>query len=566
MKRFLKCYITSLKEVYKGSKLLFLMYVITSLTAGVLTAIPIILTQKIFDSITEDISKLTKLIILFIIAKVIYSIVQGVSFWAFDWLDHVVEYNFRRKLTITNLNALNFEDKEILADIEKNRATTSEILSFVDSLIYSLCNNIPSILTICLYIASVKPSLVLVLLIMFLPAIINQILIAKDYKELYELVKLEDRRVKTYYSYLTENKNYKETRLLNANQIFLDKIKFSLNTKTISNLNVSKKTNLNDLISQCFTLLGFIIITIMLFKSLINGEITIGFFSAIYSAMYIVYEKMEIMTFLLMKSASQNLGKVENYFEFIDKVSVPIKQEQIENINSINFNNVNFKYPNAKEMSLNNINFNINKGDVVVIVGENGSGKSTLVKLILSLYTQTDGDIKYNNKSGYILENSSCVFQDFGRYGLTIDENIILNTKFDPKKLEYSKSKARLNLKISKDKILSKEFGGVDLSGGQWQKIAIARALYKNSEIIILDEPTSAIDAVEESNLYKIFETLSTEKTVIIVTHRMGTVKFANKVLVMDNGELIAKGTHDELIETSIKYQELWNAQAVQYN
>lgn len=565
MKKLIKCYIRSFKEVYNNSKFLFLLYVVTSLITGILSAFPIILTQKIFDAITQDIANLTRLIILFMVVKATYSIIEGVSFWSFDWLDYIQEYKFRQKATKTNLNALDYEDKSILDNIEKCRNTTSDILHFVDSLIYSAFNNIPAIVTICIYIASVKPSLVVVLVLMFIPAIINQFLMAKDYKNLQDIVKSEDRRVKTYYSYLTCSNNYKETRVLRANNIFLDKIKFSLKNKTLANIKVNKKTNLNDLISQIFILFGFILITIMLFLALIKGEITIGFFSAIYSSMYMVFGKMEVMTYLLMKSMVENITKVENYFDFMDKSSIKVKKVEIGNINNIALNNIEFKYPNACEMSLNNINININKGDIVVIVGENGSGKSTLVKLILSLYSPTSGMIKYNNQSGSILKTSSCVFQDFGKYAMTVDENIALTNNIDLEKLAYVKEKSRLNLKIKSDEILSKEFGGQDLSGGLWQKIAIARALYKNFEIIVLDEPTSAIDAQEESNLYKIFETLSKEKTVIIVTHRMGTVKFADKVLVMDKGELIANGSHNQLIENSSKYQELWNAQAIQY-
>lgn len=567
MKKIIKCYILSLKEVYSNSKLLFFVYVFTSLLTGILSGLPIILTQKIFDSITQNTTEVTKLVILFIVVKVIYSLIEGISFWSFDWLDYLQEYKFRLKLTKTNLNALDYEDKNILDDIEKSSNTTSDILYYVDSIIYPLFNNIPSIIIVCAYIYSVKPILVLCLLLMFIPAIINQILTAKDYKALQEVVKSEDRRVKTYYSYVTNNKNYKETRVLKANNVFLEKIKFSLKNKTLANIKVNEKTNFNDLITQIFILSGYIIITIMLFISLINEEITIGFFTSIYSAMYTVFGKMEVMTYLLMKNIASNIGKIENYFDFINKISVPIKQDNIDKINKIELNNLNFKYPNISKNSLNNINLQINKGEVIVIVGENGSGKSTLVKLILSLYTPTKGEIKYNNKIGSILDISSCIFQDFGRYGLTVDENITFNSSKnnDKTKLKYVKEKAGLNLKIAGDEMLSKEFGGQDLSGGIWQKIAIARALYKNSEFIVLDEPTSAIDAQEESNLYKVFETLSREKTVIIVTHRMGTVKFADKVLVMDNGELIANGKHDELILNSTKYQQLWNAQAVQY-
>lgn len=563
MKKYVKNYAKTIKEVYKCSKIGFILYVSTSLALGLLTTLPIFLLQKIFDGVLEDVSRVWFWVVAFMIVKISASIVQALTFSVFSYYGEVFDYKFKRKLTNCKLNTLDFEDKKILDSMEKSLENSSLIFGFLDSLVYPLTDNIPALLLVSIYIWNVKPSLVFVLILMFLPAVINQILGDKDYKELEKVVTSEDRRVKSYYEYVSSLKNFKETRILNASGSFLSKIKFSLENKTLANMKVAKKRNLNDFITQFVSTCGFALLTYMMFVSLIRGEISIGFFSAIYLSMYSLYEKMCTMAYFILKVATESVVKVENYFNFLDKISKSDQKEQVTNLENIQLKNVNFKYPNAKDFSLKDINLTINKGEVVVIVGENGSGKSTLTKLILSLYVQTSGEVRYNDKRGSISSVSSAVFQDFSKYALDLNENIALASLIDIEKLDNAKKTARLNVKT--DEILSKEFGGTDLSGGLWQKIAIARAIYKNSEIIVLDEPTSAIDAEEEANLYNIFESLKQEKTVIIVTHRMGTVKFADKVLVMEDGKLVANGTHENLLETSASYTNLWNAQAVQY-
>ena len=226
--------------------------------------------------------------------------------------------------------------------------------------------------------------------------------------------------------------------------------------------------------------------------------------------------------------------------------------------------------PGTEKKALEDISFTVKKGERIAIVGTNGSGKSTLVKLLCGIYECTDGEVKVNGKNikAYsrqaLYSKFTAVFQNFGKYALTRDENIILAEKEEETKLsDILNSDGMESLhKIPQNEVLSREFGGMDISGGQWQRIAIARARYRDGEVYLLDEPTSAIDPNEELTFYQLFMQMMQGKTAVIVTHRMGAARLAEKILVMQEGRLCAFGTHEQLYRTCGEYQKLWDAQA----
>ena len=245
---------------------------------------------------------------------------------------------------------------------------------------------------------------------------------------------------------------------------------------------------------------------------------------------------------------------------------------------SLSFDNVSFHYPNHENIVLKDISFTINKGEKISIVGLNGAGKTTLVKLICRLYKPTSGTIYWNgidiNEYQYesFLNQIAAVFQDFKMFALTLHENVDMESKNREDVLRCIKQ-AGLDDKIASlehglDTYLSKEYheNGIEMSGGELQKLAIARAFYKNSSLIILDEPTSALDPLAEAEIYEHFSELVANRTSIYISHRMSSCVFSDRIIILDENKVQMIDTHEKLIkQKNSRYYELFNSQAMYY-
>lgn len=268
------------------------------------------------------------------------------------------------------------------------------------------------------------------------------------------------------------------------------------------------------------------------------------------------------------------------YFEILntsDDMKYGEKNLDFDNL-KIEFKNVWFKYSNDNKFTLENINLCIHEGEHIALVGENGSGKTTFIKLMCRLYDVTAGEILINgiNIKDYNKESLrklyAVVFQDFQLFSLPISQNISVSESYDKDKLYVCLKKSDIEervLKMEKHentylyKNIDKD--GVEISGGEAQKIALARALYKNSPIVILDEPTSALDPITEYELYNRFNTFMNKKTSIYISHRLSSCVFCDRVAVFNNSRLEEIGTHDVLLKKKGEYYRLWNAQAQYY-
>ena len=279
-----------------------------------------------------------------------------------------------------------------------------------------------------------------------------------------------------------------------------------------------------------------------------------------------------------------NSSFLELMFKFLDientmsQGSLPLdKDNAIEG--KIEFRNVSFKYPNSNDYVLKNINLEINVGKKIALVGMNGSGKTTLIKLLCRLYDPTEGEILLNginikeyNYLDYLMY-FSVVFQDYKLLSLKLGDNVSSGTKYNKEDVISCVSKAGFKDSLDKmkegiDTYLFKDINedGVKVSGGEAQKIAIARALYKDSPFIILDEPTASLDPISEAEIYSRFNQLTGEKTSFYISHRLTSCIFCDEVVVLDKGEIVEHDTHKNLLlNKNGKYYELWNAQAQYY-
>lgn len=287
---------------------------------------------------------------------------------------------------------------------------------------------------------------------------------------------------------------------------------------------------------------------------------------------------------MLFSSIAENALYLQDYFDFLKleplikntgkrPIPQPIKQ-------GFSFENVSFKYLNSEKYAIRNLSFTLNAGEKLALVGENGAGKTTIVKLLAGLYEPTEGVIKLD---GYDIreydakelgEAIGVIFQDFIRFQMTAQENIAIG------KIEEVENEPRIETAAQKslasdvvDKLphkyaqmLGKRFAnGVDLSGGQWQKIALARAYMRDAQLLILDEPTAALDARAEHEVFVRFAELTKGKAAVLISHRFSTVRMADRILYLENGTLREIGTHAELMAQGGKYAELFGLQAKGY-
>lgn len=270
----------------------------------------------------------------------------------------------------------------------------------------------------------------------------------------------------------------------------------------------------------------------------------------------------------------------EDISDISGKEDVAVKTKRdAENV-EITFEHVSFSYPGMDKEVIKDLSLTIRPGEKIAIVGENGSGKSTFVSLLTGLYSPTKGRILVNGedistKLGFLRDKLSCTMQDFLQHQETIEENVrigALNHVYTEEEIGIALQKADMAEFVSGMADKGKTYlgnlhkGSVDLSGGQWQKLAMARNLIKDqAKIMLMDEPTAALDPLAESRLYREFSNLTQDKTVILISHRLGATRIADRVLVFDDGKVVEDGSHEELLKKKKLYAKMYQAQAQWY-
>ncbi len=316
----------------------------------------------------------------------------------------------------------------------------------------------------------------------------------------------------------------------------------------------------------------------------VRGDFTIGdltFLSASFRRLRNLLENL-LIGFSNVAGQALYLDDLFSFFQIKAEINTPENPVALPRPirSGIVFEDVGFRYPGAERWAVRNLNFTLRAGEVLALVGENGAGKTTLVKLLSRLYDPDEGRILLDGRDlrEYSLEelraNIGVIFQDFVRYYLTASDNIAvgrIEARDDRPRIVDAAQRSLADEVIAKlpktyEQMLGKLFkGGIDLSGGEWQKIAIARAYMREAQLLILDEPTAALDARAEFQVFERFKELSAGKTAVIISHRFSTVRMADRIIVLENGCIEESGTHDELVAKAGHYAELFELQAAGY-
>ena len=484
-------------------------------------------------------------------------------------------------IKMKSMKLLYFENPKFLDTLDKAKAGIDGSINAVISLEFILGKHIIYFVIITIYLYKLHPLLSLTIFCTFIPTFFSYVLRNRIKIKLENSIALQRRKVSAYEDYIGHKNYFKETRHLGAVKFFKMRLENSLNELTKLSIKSFKKISIIKLIINFIYFLGFILIIGIIYYLTLIKSISVAETGAVLTTVITMYNQMDNLFNFQIAGVSEsynslyNLNKILDYEE--DNSGEQICEDE-KNIN-ISMKNVDFNYPNSEKKVLENISIDINSGEIIAVVGENGSGKTTLSKVITGLYEPTKGDIFYNGKSfknidmTSIYKKISIVFQKFNHYPITVKENVALGNIDNLDELKVCKELEKVNLNYIKEKLhdgintlLSKEFGGTDLSIGQWQRIAIARANYKDASLIVFDEPTASLDPLQEMDIMKNFIETTKNKTRILVTHRIGAARLADRIITMKDGEIIEVGTHDELINMNGEYAYLYNSQKQWYN
>ncbi len=329
-----------------------------------------------------------------------------------------------------------------------------------------------------------------------------------------------------------------------------------------------------------------ILVVIILLKPVVTGVISLGMFMSLVNAVFSLVNVMSWQLNYIANVMARTVEYLKDFTEFMgfkhEIGALDTPSEIIPDFESLEFRNVSFKYPHTDLLILDNLTFKIKKGRHYAIVGINGAGKTTITKLITGLYSEYRGKILINNRDINEFKQSELkalcgvIYQDFARYYISVKDNIALGRINEINHLKEGGKTEQINSAVAimeLDEVISTlpngietplgkiDSDGVDLSGGQWQKVAMARGIINKAPLRILDEPTAALDPVSESRIYQQFEEISKGGTTIFISHRMGSTKLADEILVLDQGHLLEKGNHNELIKLNGLYASMYESQ-----
>lgn len=465
-----------------------------------------------------------------------------------------------------------FEDVEFLDKMKMVDAGLLGVVYLINGILDGVCTYGVYFFVIYMFYSHLSLDLLVLPILIVIPMMCSKIAKAIFAKKLIEKSANEYRVADHYVNCLINSEFHKETRVRNLFEFFIEKYIRSIKKVNIQQEKYAKTQCKIDLICNTSSAIVFILAYLIIFNDMHSGVLSVGEASAVMMSLSLLYDMIQQFIKHVIGGGIENIAISSYFIDFLyEKAPNKVGHKNLDNY-SLSVENLSFSYPQNDAEIIKNISFSIPEGSLVAIVGDNGAGKTTLVKLLAGIYSPSRGRVIYGDalKNRNTFPEISVVMQDFQRF----KTSLLINVSPGKGDLEMKDKQQILNcleqsgLKINDarfinglDTILSRDFGETDLSTGQWQRIAIARSIFKKHQVLILDEPTSAIDPLEEDQLYRTFIKISKGHTTFVVTHKMAMAKEADIVIMMDKGTIVDIGSHQELYNRCNLYKEMYSTQ-----
>src|SRR5690349_4040773 len=481
------------------------------------------------------------------------------------------------------LDLEDFEDSELQDQLERARRQAAGRMSLLGQL-FAQAQDVVTIVSFGAGLFVYAPWLIVLMAIALVPAFIGE---AHFNQRSYSLnfARTPERRELDYVRQTGASvETAKEVKIFGLNAFLIERYRRLATSFYEANRSLAlRRASVGGALTAIGTSAYYVAYAYIVWRTL-HGEFSIGdltFLSGSFRRLRNLLEDL-LMGFSSVAGQALYLDDLFSFFEIRPEITSPpdalpfpepIRQGFV-------FDDVGFRYPGAERWAVRHLRFTLRAGEVLALVGENGAGKTTLVKLLARLYDPDEGRILLDGRDlrEYDLRalraNIGVIFQDFVRYHLTAGENIAvgrIEARDDRLRIVEAARRSLADEVIGKlphgyDQVVGKRFrGGIDLSGGEWQKIAIARAYMRDAQLLILDEPTAALDARSEFEVFQRFKELSRDKTAVLISHRFSTVRMADRIVVLADGSIEAIGTHEELLREQGRYAELFELQAAGY-
>jgi ATP-binding cassette, subfamily B, bacterial len=481
------------------------------------------------------------------------------------------------------LDLEDFEDAEFQDQLERARRQTSGRMALMAQM-FGQAQDIVTVATLAAGLVFYAPWLIVLLLVALVPAFVGEAHFnARSYS--LDYVRTPERRELDYVRQTAASvETAKEVKIFGLSGFLIDRyVRLATDFYTANRRLAERRAAWGGLFTAIGTIGYYLAYAYVAWRTL-AGEFTVGDLTFLAGS----FRRLRTLLEGLLASFSSTAGQalylddLFSFFEVEPEILSPDNPRPFPQPirHGFVFEDVGFMYPGAERWAVRHLSFTLHAGEVVALVGENGAGKTTLVKLLTRLYDPDEGRILLDghNLQEYDLNalrgSMGVIFQDFVRYNLSAADNIAvgrISARNDRARIERAALRSQADEVIAKlpagyEQMIGKRFkNGVELSGGEWQKIAIARAYMREAEVLILDEPTAALDARSEYEVFRRFKELSEGKTAILISHRFSSVRMADRILVLADGKVEAAGTHEELVAQRGRYSELFELQAAGY-